>query len=35
VQDAHGFTDVTIVPSGGLTMSYIADHFSYLPLTQF
>jgi hypothetical protein len=35
VEDPHGFTDVTIVPSGGLTMSYIADHFSYLPLTQF
>ncbi|NJD05912.1 MAG: hypothetical protein FIA97_05375 [Methylococcaceae bacterium] len=35
VEDSHGFTDVTIVPSGGATMSYVADHFSYLPLTQF
>jgi hypothetical protein len=35
VEDPHGFTDVTIVPSGGQSQAYVVDHFSFLPLTQF
>lgn len=35
VEDTLGFTDVTVIPSGGQSMTFVADQFSFLLQANF